>query len=156
MLDGFHVCTFISSRSSIQSLNHARMYCFGTVYDGEIYVAGGVEDTNTLTSIERFSPVTKTWTNFMQLPRMMCGSGMQVLDSVPKTLICPSRKRKALHVDSLPQIGERVGNDDEVNMTTDDNARDNLLETGLEIRTTGLTLDAFEGDEGFEVYDTSP
>jgi hypothetical protein len=31
---------------------------------------------------------------------MMCGSGMQVLDSVPLSLALPSRKRKALYVDA--------------------------------------------------------
>lgn len=31
---------------------------------------------------------------------MMCGSGMQVLDSVPSSLAQPSRKRKALYVDA--------------------------------------------------------
>jgi hypothetical protein len=30
----------------------------------------------------------------------MCGSGMQVLDSVPSSLAQPSRKRKALYVDA--------------------------------------------------------
>ena len=85
----------------IQSMLNARMYCSAATYMGEIYSAGGVEESSTLTSIERYNPTTGIWTPFIALPRMMCGSGMQVLDSVPLPLLNPSRRRKALHVDAL-------------------------------------------------------
>ena len=61
---------------------------------------GGVEESNCLSSIEKFNPKTGAWTSFSALPRMMCGSGMQVLDSVPLSLAHPSRRRKAPYFDS--------------------------------------------------------
>jgi N-acetylneuraminic acid mutarotase len=84
----------------IHSMINARMYCSAATFDGEIFAAGGVEEASTLMSIERYDPQTGMWTSFISLPRMMCGSGMQVLDSVPLALLQPS-KRKALHVDAL-------------------------------------------------------
>ena len=48
------------------------------------------------------------WIPFSALPRMMCGSGMQVLDSVPLSLAYPSRKRKALYVDSGQLAGGQL------------------------------------------------
>lgn len=62
--------------------------------------AGGVDESNCLNSIEKYDPKSGLWTPFSSLPRMMCGSGMQVLDSVPLSLALPSRKRKALYVDA--------------------------------------------------------
>lgn len=104
----------------------ARMYCSATPFNGEIYAAGeifanneftrfrrrwkylidyslilgGVDESNCLNSIEKYDPKTGLWTPFSSLPRMMCGSGMQVLDSVPLSLALLSRKRKALYVDA--------------------------------------------------------
>lgn len=63
-------------------------------------IIGGVEESNCLNTIEKYNPKTGLWISFCALPRMMCGSGMQVLDSVPLSLSHPSRKRKALYVDS--------------------------------------------------------
>jgi hypothetical protein len=41
---------------------------------------------------------------------MMCGSGMQVVDSVPLSLANPTRKRKALYVDiASPQAPAEIG-----------------------------------------------
>lgn len=101
----------------------ARMYCSATPFNGEIYAAGkqnqlstsfsyaahihvnysnvgGVDESNCLNSIEKYDPKSGLWAPFSSLPRMMCGSGMQVLDSVPLSLALPSRKRKALYVDA--------------------------------------------------------
>lgn len=61
---------------------------------------GGVDESNCLNSIEKYDPKSGLWAPFSSLPRMMCGSGMQVLDSVPLSLALPSRKRKALYVDA--------------------------------------------------------
>ena len=118
--------SFILDRRPIQSMQCARMYCSATPFNGEIYAAGnlstdpsfmsscaklfltfpitilsgGVDESNCLNSIEKYDPKTGMWVSFSSLPRMMCGSGMQVLDSVPLTLAHPSRKRKALYVDT--------------------------------------------------------
>lgn len=74
------------------------MQAFLTNHD--LFDAGGVDESNCLNSIEKYDPRTGLWTPFSSLPRMMCGSGMQVLDSVPSSLAQPSRKRKALYVDA--------------------------------------------------------
>ena len=91
----------------INSMINARMYCSAATYMGEIYAAGGVEESSTLTSIERYDPHTGMWTPFISLPRMMCGSGMQVLDSVPLALLNTVKKRKTLHMDA--HLGGRGG-----------------------------------------------
>jgi hypothetical protein len=76
------------------------MYCSASTFKGEIFAVGGVEDTKSLTSIERYDPKSGTWIVDQSLPRTMCGCGMQVLDSVPITQIYSSKKRKAPYVDS--------------------------------------------------------
>ena len=67
-----------------------------------------MEESNCLNTIEKYNPKTGSWIPFSALPRMMCGSGMQVLDSVPLSLAYPSRKRKALYVDSGQLAGGQL------------------------------------------------
>jgi hypothetical protein len=69
------------------------MYCSASTFKGEIFAAGGVEDSTSHTSIERFDPRTGNWQIDRSLPRTMCGCGMQVLDSVPADQLHSSKRR---------------------------------------------------------------
>jgi hypothetical protein len=109
------------------------MYCSASTFKGEIFAAGGVEDSRSLTSIERFDPKTGCWQVDRSLPRTMCGCGMQVLDSVPMAQVQTSKKRKAPYVDGS---GETMGGLTDVETTGEGladhenaGARNNELET---------------------------
>lgn len=49
-------------------LNHGRTYGFATVYDSAIYIFGGRNQQNYISSVEKYNPETNSWSVISEMP----------------------------------------------------------------------------------------